>query len=484
MSQEETQRVAEKWFKALDEADYATAMGCLADDIEWINLQPVAGVSDVIPWIGTSHGVAEVTQSFQTRDRIAEVKLFKPVNLVVQGDEAFGTVHDITTVKATGLTFDITFATWMQVAGGKIVKWKSYCDPSPIIAALRGDSSAAAIAAVENDDLAAMASLLQQGANPNTRNPVNGLTLLMSAACHANVEMVKLLLGAGADVLTTDSKTGATPLHKACQGGSVEVAKLLLDAGAFVDAVTPTMGHTPIMDALWYKWPELVELLVERGANLHLGTHYGFTMQDHVNFELNVNQGEEKQKFILIQQTIDGGKKAAEASIESQTVMAATNKGDLETVRQLIGDRADVNPLYPHINSFLDGHTPLLVAARDGHKEIVAELLKAGAKVRVEDWVFKGSPIHKATYNGNPEILKMLVAHPDIDLDVQGPINGYTPLHDALWHGYKECAEILINANARLDLKGHDGKTPLDIAIDVFGTDGAIPQLIRSKLAS
>lgn len=483
MSQEETQKVAQKWFDALDRADYETAMSCLADDIEWVNLQPVEGVSDIIPWIGTSHGVAEVTQSFQTRDRVAEVKLFQPVDLVVQGDQAFGTVHDITTVKATGLTFDITFATWMQISGGKIVKWKSYCDPSPIIAAFRGDLRSRLIEAVENDNLEAAASLLQQGADPNTGNPENGLTVLMTAACHANVEMLKLLLDAGADVLTTDSKTGATPLHKACQGGSVEVAKLLLDAGAFVDAVTPTMGHTPIMDALWYKWPELVRLLVERGANLNLGTHYGFTLDDHVNYELNVNQGEEKQKFIAIKKIIDAGRKAARESIESQKVMQATNKGDLETVKQLISDGADVNTVYPHVNSFLDGHTPLLVAARDGHTEIVKELLAAEAEVIVEDWVFKGAPIHKATYNGNPEILTILVEHPGIDLDVQGPINGYTPLHDALWHGFSKCAEILLHAGARLDLKGHDGKTPLDIAIDVYGSDAEIVELIGSKMA-
>ncbi|MBE9192867.1 ankyrin repeat domain-containing protein [Gloeocapsopsis crepidinum LEGE 06123] len=483
MSQEETQQVAEKWFKALDQADYATAMSCLADDIEWINLQPVKGVSDIIPWIGTSYGVAEVTKSFQTRDRIAQVKVFKPVDLVVQGDQAFGTVHDITTVEATGLTFDITFATWMQIRDGKIVKWKSYCDPSPIIAAFRGDMRSRLIEAVENDDLETVTILLQQGADPNTRNPGNGLTVLMTAACHANVAMAKLLLNASADVFTTDSKTGATALHKACQGGSVEVAQLLLDAGAFIDAVTPTMGHTPIMDALWYKWPELVRLLVERGANLYLSTHYGFTLEDHLNFELNVNQGEEKQKFIVIQEIIDAGRKATRESIDSQKVMAATNQGDLDTVKQLIENQADVNTVYPHVNSFLDGHTPLLVAARDGHTEIVRELLKAGAKVRVEDWVFKGAPIHKATYNGNPEILKMLVEHPDIDLDVQGPINGYTPLHDALWHGYSECAEILINAGAKLELIGHDGKTALDIAVDVFGSNGEIPQLIHSKLA-
>lgn len=482
MSQAETQQVTKKWFNALDKADYATAMSCLADDIEWINLQPVKGVSDIIPWIGTSHGVTEVTQAFQTRDRIAEVKLFEPINLVVQGDRAFGTVHDISTINATGLTFDITFATEMKVSEGKIVWWKSYCDPSPIIAAFRGDSRSRLIEAVENDDFDAVQSLLQHGTDANTRNEENGLTVLMIAACHGNFKMTKLLLDTGADLFTADSKTGATPLHKACQGGNIDIIKLLLGKGAFIDAVTPTMGHSAIMDALWYKWPEIVKLLIDRGANLNFGTHYGFTLDDHVNFELNVNQGEEKQKFVFVKEAINAGRASAQKQIESQTVMAVTNQGDLEKVRQLIAKGADVNTIYPHVNSFLDGHTPLLVAARDGHTEIVGELLRAGAKVCVEDWVFKGAPIHKATYNGNPEILKMLIDSPNIDIDVQGPINGYTPLHDALWHGFTECAEMLLKADARLDLKGHDGKTPLDVAIDVYGANSKIVKLILSKM--
>ena len=77
---------------------------------------------------------------------------------------------------------------------------------------------------------------------------------------------------------------------------------------------------------------------------------------------------------------IDAGRASAQKIIESQTVMAATNQGNLEKVKQLIGESADVNTVYPHVNSFLDGHTPLIVAARDNHTEIVSELLKAGAK--------------------------------------------------------------------------------------------------------
>lgn len=96
--------------------------------------------------------------------------------------------------------------------------------------------------------------------------------------------------------------------------------------------------------------------------------------------------------------------------------------------------------------------------------------------------MFKGVPLHKATCNSNPEILKMLITHLDIDLDLQGPINGYTPIHDALWHGCTECAQILLDAGARLDLKGHDGKTPLDIAIDVCGADSDIVKAISKAM--
>jgi ankyrin repeat protein len=408
--------------------------------------------------------------------------VFKPLDLVVQGDQAVGTINDQAVVKSTGLSFDITFASWMTIRDGKIVHWKSYCDPSPIIAAFRGDLTARFIEAVAQNDLAAVQQLLRQGANASARDPRTGLTVLMMAACQANADIVSVLLDAGADVLTSDTRTGATALHKACQGGSLEIARLLLDRGAHLDAIQVATGHTPVMDALWYKWPELVKLLVERGQNLYLPTHYGFTLDDHIDFELRVNQGEEKVKFERIKEDIDQGRADAQAAIAAQTVMAATNAGDQASVERLIEAGADVNTLYPHVNSFLDGHTPLLVAARDGHTEIVRDLLKAGARVRVEDWVFKGAPIHKATYNGNAEILRMLVEHPDIDLDVQGALNGYTPLHDALWHGFTQCAAILVHAGARLDLRGHDGKTPLDIALEVSGPDSEIVRLIQSKL--
>jgi ankyrin repeat protein len=157
--------------------------------------------------------------------------------------------------------------------------------------------------------------------------------------------------------------------------------------------------------------------------------------------------------------------------VREQPLMAAAAAGDTARVRELLAAGAEVDARAPRLNGFNDGHTPLLVAARDGHDEIVRLLLAAGADVNAVEPCFGAVPLHKAVYNGHAGITADLVRQPGVDLDFRGATNGYTPLHDALWHGYEECARILVEAGARTDLLGHDGKTPFDLAAEVLGAD-------------
>lgn len=339
--------------------------------------------------------------------------------------------------------------------------------------------SNALIEAVRSNDIANVRRLLDEGAEPNTRGDGDGLTVLMMAACQANPDMVKVLLDAGADVTMADRAAGATALHKACQGGSLEVIRYLVEAGSFVDAVAPTTGHTPLMDAIWFKYPEIVEYLLEQNAGINLGTHYGFPLKDHVQYELNVNVFG-KDKVVECGRMLDNRRESDQQTVDRQPLMKAVTDDSVETVRQLIAQGVSVDERQPILNGFNDGHPPLLVACRDGHTAIVKELLEAGADVNAVEPTFGAVPLHKAVYNGHADITQLLVERPGIDLDFQGATNGYSPLHDSLWHGYDACARILVEAGARLDLRGHDGKTPLDIALENFGPDHAIVQLIRS----
>ncbi|MGA5165739.1 MULTISPECIES: ankyrin repeat domain-containing protein [Streptomyces] len=338
--------------------------------------------------------------------------------------------------------------------------------------------SADLIAAVRDRDTANVAGLLSAGADPSTRETATGLTVLMIAAGQADAPTVRALIGAGADVHTADTRAGATALHKACQGGSLDVVRALVEAGAFVDAVAPTTGHTALMDALWYKYPDIAEYLLARGASLKVYTHYGFSLEQHFAYELNVNTFG-KDKLLEAERHLDARRASDEAAVARQELMAATAEGDTERVRKLLHAGAEVDERAPFLGGFNDWHTPLLVASRDGHGEIVALLLAAGADVNAVEPTFGAVPLHKAVYNGHADITAQLVARPGIDLDFQGATNGYTPLHDALWHGYEECVRILVGAGARLDLVGHDGKTPLDLAVEVFGADHALTGLIR-----
>lgn len=333
------------------------------------------------------------------------------------------------------------------------------------------------------NDLESVKSLLAEGADPNARSSESGLNILMMAAGQANPTLVKLLLDNGADVHTSDSRAGASALHKACQGGNVEAVRLLVEHGSFVDVVAPTTGHTPLMDALWFKWPDIVEYLLEKGAGLKLSTHYGFSLLEHFEYELNVNVIG-KDLLLKSEEYLKARQKSDEEKVENQKLMAAVNENDLEKVRQLIARGENVDERYPVLNGFNDLHTPLLVACRDGHEEIAEELINAGADINAVEPTFGAVPLHKATYNGHTEIARMLTEQPQLNINFQGYTNGYTALHDALWHGYDKCAEVLINAGARLDLRAHDGLTPLEIASRVFSEDHYIIRLLKEKGAS
>ena len=332
--------------------------------------------------------------------------------------------------------------------------------------------------AVRNGDTSAVRDLLDQGADPGTRAPDSGLTVLMVAACQADLETVRLLLAARADVFTTDPAAGATALHKACQGGSVEVVRALVEAGAFVDAVAASTGHTPLMDALWFKFPEIARYLLDRDAGVHLSTHYGFSLQEHFAFELKVNTiGQDR--LLLAEKYLKERLHSDEERVADHRLMAAVTDGDVTGVRRLLAAGAEVDRRFPIVNGFNDAHTPLLVASRDGHTDIAALLLDAGADVNAVEPTFGAVPLHKAVYNGHTELTRLIARWPGVHLDFQGATNGYTPLHDSIWHGNEECARILVDAGADLTRRGHDGKTPHALAVEVFGAQHPFTRSVR-----
>lgn len=104
---------------------------------------------------------------------------------------------------------------------------------------------------------------------------------------------------------------------------------------------------------------------------------------------------------------------------------------------------------------------PLLQAARKGDLEQVRELLNQGADVNAEDPRRGGTPLHEAAYWGRRDVAALLLekgAKADAD-------KNYSPLHDAAWRGNTEVAELLQEKGAAINQVGAVC-TPLQNAVE------------------
>jgi ankyrin repeat protein len=81
--------------------------------------------------------------------------------------------------------------------------------------------------------------------------------------------------------------------------------------------------------------------------------------------------------------------------------------------------------------------------------------------------------LHNACRTGRARSITALV-EAGAFVDIQRPTTGETPLHEALRHGFPECAELLINAGANKNVVAFDGKRPAEVAVEVLGANAPI----------
>ena len=128
--------------------------------------------------------------------------------------------------------------------------------------------------------------------------------------------------------------------------------------------------------------------------------------------------------------------------------------GDVEKAREIIKKR-DIGKLKHDRNS-------LILAAEEGYKEIVLELLNAGVDVNTRNK--KGyTALIGAASNGHIEIVKLLTER-GADVNVMTPSH-VTPLIAAAENEHKRTQKLLIRKGAAVNIKNAGGWTPLMYAV-------------------
>lgn len=114
--------------------------------------------------------------------------------------------------------------------------------------------------------------------------------------------------------------------------------------------------------------------------------------------------------------------------------------------------------------SYLLGDDRLHKAAYYGQIEKVKSILKEGINPDDRD-SSGGTALHASMFQDNTQII-ILLLNAGLDVNAQGTYNKYTPLHDAVWANNLKAAKILIKHGAKTNIKGRDGFTAYEKAVD------------------
>jgi serine/threonine protein kinase len=140
---------------------------------------------------------------------------------------------------------------------------------------------------------------------------------------------------------------------------------------------------------------------------------------------------------------------------KNEKLLEASEKGDVEKVKKLLKEGANVNAKGKY------GWTPLHMAAKNGHIEVVKLLIENGAYVNA-----KGNdgytPLHDAAWNGHIEVVKLLIEN-GAYVNAESKY-GRTPLHMAAITGHIEVVKLLLEHGVDPNIKNNEGKTAIDIA--------------------
>ncbi|ETE68115.1 Ankyrin-3, partial [Ophiophagus hannah] len=151
--------------------------------------------------------------------------------------------------------------------------------------------------------------------------------------------------------------------------------------------------------------------------------------------------------------------------------LRAARAGNLEKALDYLKNGVDIN-----ICNQVNGLNALHLASKEGHVEVVSELIQRGANVDAA--TKKGNTaLHIASLAGQTEVVKVLVTN-GANVNAQSQ-NGFTPLYMAAQENHLEVVKFLLDNGASQSLATEDGFTPLAVALQQ-GHDQVVSLLLEN----
>ncbi|NWX84101.1 CSKI2 protein, partial [Nothoprocta pentlandii] len=206
---------------------------------------------------------------------------------------------------------------------------------------------------------------------------------------------------------------GFSALHHAALGGSLELLALLLEAQATVD-IKDSNGMRPLHYAAWQGRVEPVRVLLRAAASVNMASQDG-----QIPLHLSAQYGHYEVSEMLLQHQSNPClvNKAKKTPLD-----LACEFGRLKVAQLLLNSHLCVALLEGQSKDAADPNytTPLHLAAKNGHKEIIRQLLKAGIEINKQTKT--GTALHEAALYGKTEVVRLLLEG-GVDVNIRNTYN-------------------------------------------------------------
>jgi ankyrin repeat protein len=317
---------------------------------------------------------------------------------------------------STGSGVDV-WEMFVAAITGDVEKARQLLDKDPSLVRGSYDYRNPLSFAVQQNQLAVAALLLERGASPVSSGTND--TLLEIARDRGYEDMQKLLQSA------LGGKTGASPkggaAAKLIRERDLEGLKKLLDSDPELVNAADEGTNRPIHWAVMSRQPDMIDELLFRGADINAQRGDGARPVQLVNGDYSYRGWRD----------VPADTKATPGDILRHLrekgayidICTAAHIGDIERVRQLLQEDPSVgNRVSDYVSYYIGSGSPLKNAAIRGHMDIVKLLIESGADPNLpeEGIAPRGHALHAAVCNGHIEIVKYLLdkgAYPNVDIE-------------------------------------------------------------------
>lgn len=341
--------------------------------------------------------------------------------------------------------------------------------------------------------------LVEAGVNVNAQRYYK--SPLTAAAAFGHIQIVQLLLKNNAEVNARSQDYGSA-LRAAASGGYLDVVKHLLESNADVNDENDGLG-TALQAAAFQGHFQVVEVLFGYNADPNI-----MNALDECALFFAVNEGYLHIARLLLQ---NGADVNARSTRYPGALYCAARSGNLQMVKLLLEHNADINApsgssvsvlsvavkgghtevaLHliknnAQVNTPVSGYTSVFeLAVVCGQTEVVEELIARGADPKAVVTTSQWTPLHLAVRHGHAELVKRLT---ELGAELEAKTSdGSTPLLIAAPYGQLEVMSALIEMGADSNAVASDGSTTLHLLIKYHhhrsGDHKSCDRLVLQKL--